>query len=65
MHDPVTVEVAPRYRPVELVSQADYPVDRERKRDLLAHLVNRLVQQLERAAIEADAIHGNKSQGAR
>jgi ATP-dependent RNA helicase RhlE len=83
MHDPVTVEVAPRNRPVELISQAAYPVDRERKRDLLAHLVrsgdwhqvlvftrtkhgaNRLAQQLDRDGIEADAIHGNKSQGAR
>ena len=83
MHDPVTVEVAPRNRPVELISQVAYPVDRERKRDLLAHLVktgnwqqvlvftrtkhgaNRLAQQLERDGIDADAIHGNKSQGAR
>jgi ATP-dependent RNA helicase RhlE len=83
MHDPVTVEVAPRNRPVELISQAAYAVDRERKRDLLAHLVrsgdwrqvlvftrtkhgaNRLAQQLERDGIEADAIHGNKSQPAR
>jgi ATP-dependent RNA helicase RhlE len=83
MHDPVTVEVAPRNRPVELISQAAYPVHREGKRDLLAHLVktgnweqvlvftrtkhgaNRLAHQLSRAGIEADAIHGNKSQGAR
>ena len=83
MHDPVTVEVAPRNRPVELISQSAYPVDRDRKREVLAHLVksndwrqvlvftrtkhgaNRLAQQLERDGIEADAIHGNKSQGAR
>jgi len=83
MRDPVTVEVAPRNRPVELISQAAYPVHKERKRELLAHLVksgawrqvlvftrtkhgaNRLAQQLEREGIEADAIHGNKSQGAR
>jgi ATP-dependent RNA helicase RhlE len=83
MHDPVTVEVAPRNRPVELISQVAYPVHRERKRELLAHLVksndwrqvlvftrtkhgaNRLAQQLERDGIETDAIHGNKSQGAR
>ena len=83
MRDPATVEVAPRNRPVELISQVVHPVDKDRKRDLLAHLVktgnwqqvlvftrtkhgaNRLAEQLERDGIETDAIHGNKSQGAR
>ena len=83
MRNPVTVEVAPRNRPIELVSQVVHPVDKDRKRELLAHLVktgnwqqvlvftktkhgaNRLAQQLERDGIESDAIHGNKSQGAR
>jgi ATP-dependent RNA helicase RhlE len=83
MRDPATVEVAPRNRPIELISQLAYPVHKERKRELLAHLVktgdwhqvlvftrtkhgaNRLAQQLERDGIEADAIHGNKSQPAR
>ena len=83
MHSPVTVEVAPRNKPVELISQIAHPVDSGRKRELLSHLVktnnwqqvlvftrtkhgaNRLAQQLERDGIEADAIHGNKSQGAR
>ena len=83
MRDPVTVEVAPRNRPVELISQVAHPVDKDRKRELLAHLVkagdwhqvlvftrtkhgaNRLAQQLERDGVEADAIHGNKSQPAR
>ena len=83
MRDPATVEVAPRNRPIELISQVAYPVHKERKRELLAHLVktgdwrqvlvftrtkhgaNRLAQQLERDGIEADAIHGNKSQPAR
>ncbi|HEX9686817.1 MAG TPA: helicase-related protein, partial [Burkholderiales bacterium] len=83
MRDPVTVEVAPRNRPVELIAQVAHPVDKDRKRELLAHLVktgdwhqvlvftrtkhgaNRLAQQLERDGIEADAIHGNKSQPAR
>jgi ATP-dependent RNA helicase RhlE len=83
MRDPATVEVAPRNRPVELISQVAHPVDRGRKRELLAHLVktgdwhqvlvftrtkhgaNRLAQQLDRDGIEADAIHGNKSQPAR
>jgi len=83
MKSPVTVEVAPRNKPVELTSQVAHPVDSGRKRELLSHLVktnnwqqvlvftrtkhgaNRLAQQLERDGIDADAIHGNKSQGAR
>ncbi|MBI3041350.1 MAG: DEAD/DEAH box helicase [Betaproteobacteria bacterium] len=83
MRDPATVEVAPRNKPVELISQVAHPVDSGRKRELLSHLVktgnwhqvlvftrtkhgaNRLAQQLERDGIESDAIHGNKSQGAR
>ena len=83
LRDPVTVEVARRNTPAELVSQVAHPVDRDRKRELLAHLVksnnwqqvlvfcktkhgaNRLAQQLEKEGIDADAIHGNKSQPAR
>jgi ATP-dependent RNA helicase RhlE len=83
MKDPVTVEVARRNTPAELVAQVQHPVRGDRKRELLAHLVktndwrqvlvfcktkhgaNRLAQQLERSGIEADAIHGNKSQNAR
>jgi ATP-dependent RNA helicase RhlE len=83
MHDPVTVEVARRNTPAELVDQIAHPVSHDRKRALLAHLVksndwqqvlvftrtkhgaNRLAEQLETDGIEADAIHGNKSQGAR
>jgi ATP-dependent RNA helicase RhlE len=83
MRDPATVEVAPRNKPIELVSQVVHPVHQTRKRELLSHLVktgnwqqvlvftrtkhgaNRLATQLERDGIDADAIHGNKSQGAR
>jgi ATP-dependent RNA helicase RhlE len=83
MHSPVTVEVARRNTPAELVAQVAHPVDGVRKRELLAHLVksndwkqvlvfvrtkhgaNRLAQQLAREGIDADAIHGNKSQNAR
>jgi ATP-dependent RNA helicase RhlE len=83
MRDPVTVEVARRNTPAELVAQVAHPVDAGRKRALLAHLVtsndwrqvlvftrtkhgaNRLAEQLQRDGIEADAIHGNKSQNAR
>src|SRR5207248_1285928 len=83
MHQPVTVEVARRNTPAELVSQVSHPVDGTRKRELLAHLVktndwqqvlvfcrtkhgaNRLAQQLSRDGVNADAIHGNKSQNQR
>ena len=83
MKDPVTVEVARRNTPAELVAQVAHPVDASRKRELLAHLVksndwkqvlvfcrtkhgaNRLAQQLSRDGVNADAIHGNKSQNAR
>ena len=83
MKDPVTVEVARRNTPIELVAQVAHPVDAGRKRELLAHLVksndwkqvlvfvktkhgaNRLAEQLARSGVEADAIHGNKSQNAR
>ncbi|HYG55137.1 MAG TPA: DEAD/DEAH box helicase, partial [Burkholderiales bacterium] len=83
MKDPATVEVARRNTPAELVAQVQHPVDHDRKRELLAHLIktgdwrqvlvftktkhgaNRLAEQLEKSGIEADAIHGNKSQNAR
>jgi ATP-dependent RNA helicase RhlE len=39
MKSPVTVEVARRNTPAELVAQVQYPVDAGRKRELLAHLV--------------------------
>jgi ATP-dependent RNA helicase RhlE len=39
MKDAVTVEVARRNLPVELIGQVVHPVDKDRKRQLLAHLV--------------------------
>jgi ATP-dependent RNA helicase RhlE len=39
MHQPVTVEVARRNTPAELVAQVQHPVDSGRKRELLAHLI--------------------------
>ncbi len=39
LRDPATVEVAARNRPVEAVHQLVYPVDRDRKEALLAHLI--------------------------
>jgi ATP-dependent RNA helicase RhlE len=39
LHDPAFVQVAPRNRETDLVTQVVYPVDRERKRELLSHLI--------------------------
>ncbi|HYH93684.1 MAG TPA: DEAD/DEAH box helicase [Candidatus Saccharimonadales bacterium] len=39
LRDPATVEVAPRNQAAEMVEQLVYPVDRDRKEALLAHLV--------------------------
>jgi ATP-dependent RNA helicase RhlE len=39
MKDAVTVEVARRNMPIELIGQVAHPVDKDRKRQLLAHLV--------------------------
>jgi ATP-dependent RNA helicase RhlE len=40
MKSPVTVEVARRNTPAELVAQVQHPVAQDRKRELLAHLVS-------------------------
>ncbi len=37
--DPATIEVARRNAPIELVTQVVHPVDKDKKRELLAHLV--------------------------
>nr|WP_184040252.1 DEAD/DEAH box helicase [Chitinivorax tropicus] len=83
LNNPVLVEVARRNTTNELVSQAVHLVDRDKKRELLTHLIregqwqqvlvftrtkhgaNRLAEKLTQDGIEAAAIHGNKSQGAR
>jgi ATP-dependent RNA helicase RhlE len=83
LHNPATVEVARENTTAEMITQAVYPVDKIRKRSLLAKLIlennweqvliftrtkhgaNRLTQYLEERGIQAAAIHGNKSQGAR
>ena len=80
---PATIQATPRNSTVEAVAQRVHPVDRDRKRELLAYLIghndwrqvlvftrtkhgaNKLAEQLERDGIRAEAIHGNKSQGAR
>jgi ATP-dependent RNA helicase RhlE len=40
LNDPASVEVARRNAPAEAVAQAVYPVDRDRKRDLLIKLIS-------------------------
>jgi ATP-dependent RNA helicase RhlE len=39
LHNPASVQVAPRNTAAELVRQQSYRVDREKKRDLLIHLI--------------------------
>ena len=39
LNNPASVDVAPRNTPTELVQHVVHPVDRERKRELLSHLV--------------------------
>jgi len=39
LHDPAQVQIARRNAPIELVRQVVMPVDRERKRELLRHLI--------------------------
>ena len=80
LRDPETVEVAPPNATAEAVRQLVYPVDRDRKEALLAHLIrkedlrqvlvftrtklaaSRLATWLDRAGIDAVAIHSDRSQ---
>ena len=39
LHEPAFVQVSPRNMATELVTQVVHPVDRERKRELLSHLI--------------------------
>ena len=83
LDQPAEIQVAPRNTTAERVTQVIHPVDRSRKRALLAYLVgsnnwrqvlvfartkhgaDRLSKQLGKDGLKAQAIHGNKSQGAR
>src|SRR6266581_223902 len=67
MHDPVTVEVARRNVPIELIGQLAHLVKSGNWQQVLVfcrtkHGANRLAEQLEHDGIETAAIHGNKSQ---
>jgi ATP-dependent RNA helicase RhlE len=83
LRNPAEVQVAARNAAAELVTHVLHPVAREKKRELLAYLIqtrglrqvlvftgtrigaNRLAHQLRRDHIQADAIHGDKSQAER
>ena len=83
VHNPVEISVTPRNAAATSVKQWLVPVDKKRKPQLLATLINdlgwgqvlvfsrtkhganKLTKFLEGKGIEACAIHGNKSQGAR
>jgi ATP-dependent RNA helicase RhlE len=83
LRDPAELQIAARNAAAELVTHVLHPVAREKKRELLAYLIqtrelrqvlvftgtrigaNRLAHQLRRDHIQADAIHGDKSQAER
>ncbi len=56
LHDPVSVDVAPRNSATELVQHRVHPVDRERKRALLSHLIR--TQHLEQVLVFTRTKHG-------
>lgn len=80
LKDPVLVEVARRNQTAESVTHLVHPVAREKKRELLVHIIksremrqvlvfcstrlgtNRLAYQLTREGVQAQAIHGDKTQ---
>jgi ATP-dependent RNA helicase RhlE len=53
---PATVQVTPRNTPTELVTQVIHPVDRERKRELLSHLIRS--GRIEQALVFTRTKHG-------
>lgn len=83
LKQPTLVEVARRNQTAESVSHLVHPVAREKKRELLVHLIksrdmkqvlvfcstrlgtNRLAYQLAREGVQAQAIHGDKTQSER
>jgi ATP-dependent RNA helicase RhlE len=83
LRNPAEVQIAARNAAAELVTHVVHPVKREKKRELLAYLIqtrelrqvlvftgtrigaNRLAHQLRRDHIQADAIHGDKTQAER
>ena len=56
LRDPAYVQIARRNAPIELVRQVVYPVDRERKRELLSHLIRG--GRIDRALVFTRTKHG-------
>ena len=56
MQDAAQVQVARRNAPIELVTQVVYPVDRQRKRELLSHLIRS--GRIDRALVFTRTKHG-------
>ncbi|HET9498327.1 MAG TPA: DEAD/DEAH box helicase [Candidatus Limnocylindria bacterium] len=56
LDSPAQVQIAARNRPSELVEQVIHPVDRERKRELLSHLV--LSRRIDQALVFTRTKHG-------
>ena len=56
LHQPAEVQIARRNAPIELVRQVVYPVDRERKRELLSHLISS--GRIDRALVFTRTKHG-------
>ena len=56
LHDPASVQVTPRNSAAPLVSQVVHPVDRERKRELLSHLIRS--GRIDQALVFARTKHG-------
>jgi ATP-dependent RNA helicase RhlE len=83
LKNPAEVQVAARNAVADLVTHVVHPVPREKKREMLAYLIqtrslkqvlvfcgtrigaNRLAHQLRKDHIQADAIHGDKTQAER
>ncbi|MFT4198448.1 MAG: DEAD/DEAH box helicase, partial [Pseudoxanthomonas sp.] len=83
MRQPQEIQVTPRNTVAQTIAHRVHPVDTERKREALLHLLaqgpavqtlvfartkhgaDRLAKQLTQAGVRADALHGDKSQGAR
>jgi len=56
LRNPATVQVTPRNTPTALVTQIVHPVDRERKRELLSHLIR--TGRIEQALVFTRTKHG-------
>ncbi|MBI4913212.1 MAG: DEAD/DEAH box helicase [Acidobacteria bacterium] len=56
LHDPAFVDVAPRNAAADLVQQVVHPVDRERKRALLSHLIR--TRKLDQVLVFTRTKHG-------